>query len=133
MSAALPVLVALRGIPGIGKTVLARAVGREPGWPALEKDDIKEVVYGRTPVADGLSYHLLFRLAQRQVRQGLNVVVDSPLMIAGLYALASRTALERVTTSFREFCTVGTIATNVALVSGTAAYFERGVLSDVCG
>jgi len=94
MSVALPLLVAVRGMPGIGKTALALALGRELGWPVLDKDDIKEIVYGRTPVADELSYDLLFGLARRQLRQGLNVVVDSPLMHAGLYALALRTAFE---------------------------------------
>ncbi len=94
MSAALPVLAALRGMRGIGKSALAREVGRELGWPLLDKDDIKAVVYGRTQVADEVSYDLLFRLARRQLQQGLNVLVDSPLMHRGLYELASRTARE---------------------------------------
>jgi len=94
MSAHVPILAALRGLPGIGKSALARAVGRELEWPVLDKDDFKEIVYGRTAVPDELSYDLLFRPAQRQLRQGLSVIADSPLLNAGLYALAARTASE---------------------------------------
>jgi len=85
-------LVALRGMPGIGKSVLARAVGGELGWPVLDKDDIKDVLAGRTDRADELAYDLLFHLAHRQLRQGLSVICDSPLMHPGLYALAGQTA-----------------------------------------
>jgi len=69
MSADVPILAALGGLPGIGKSALARAVGRELEWPVLDKDDFKEIVYGRTAVPDELSYDLLFRLAQRHLRQ----------------------------------------------------------------
>ena len=57
------------GCPGLANPALARAVGRELGWPVLDKDDFKEIVYGRTAVPDQLSYDLLFRLARRHLRQ----------------------------------------------------------------
>jgi predicted kinase len=89
-----PLLVAMRGMPGVGKSALARAVSRELAWPVLDKDDIKDVVYGRTDNADQLAYDLLFWLARRQLQLGLSVVCDSPLQYPGLYALAVRTASE---------------------------------------
>ena len=94
MSARGSLLVALRGLPGIGKSVLARAVGRELGWAVLDKDDLKDVLAERIEHADELAYDLLFRVAGRLVAQGQSVVCDSPLMHAGLYALADRTARE---------------------------------------
>ena len=49
MSADVPILAALGGLPGIGKSGLARGVGRELGWPVPDKDDFKEIVYGAQP------------------------------------------------------------------------------------
>ena len=77
MSSGRPILAALRGLPGIGKSALAQALGRELGWPVLDKDDCKDVLYGRAEAADELAYDLLFRLARRQLQLGLSVVCDS--------------------------------------------------------
>ena len=38
-------LVLITGHPAAGKTTLARYLGKALGWPALCKDDIKEVLY----------------------------------------------------------------------------------------
>ncbi len=89
-----PLLVALRGMPSVGKSVLARGVSRQLGWPVLDKDDIKDIVYGWTEAADTLAYDLLFGLARGHLQQGLSVLCDSPLLHPGLYALASQSADE---------------------------------------
>jgi predicted kinase len=89
-----PLLVATRGMPGIGKSVLARAIALEFGWPVFDKDDIKDVVYGRAEAPDRLAYDLQVRLARRQLRQGLSVVCDSPMLHPGVYALAAQAADE---------------------------------------
>jgi diadenosine tetraphosphate (Ap4A) HIT family hydrolase/predicted kinase len=89
-----PLLVAMRGMPGVGKSALARAISREFGWPVLDKDDIKDVVHGRADAPDRLSYDLQFRLARRQLQQGLSVVCDSPMLHPGVYVLAAQAADE---------------------------------------
>jgi predicted kinase len=89
-----PLLVAMRGLPGVGKSALARSVSVELGWPVLDKDDIKDVLHGRVDAADELAYDLLFWLARRQLRLGLSVVCDSPLQYPGVHALAVRAAAE---------------------------------------
>jgi diadenosine tetraphosphate (Ap4A) HIT family hydrolase/predicted kinase len=84
----------MRGMPGIGKSVLARAISLEFGWPVLDKDDIKDVVHGRADAPDRLSYDLQFWLARLQLQQGLSVVCDGPMLHPGVYALAAQSADE---------------------------------------
>ena len=88
----MPLLVVLRGLPGIGKTSLAGSLARELGWPLLDKDDFKQVLLGRVDAADELAYDLLFEVAGWQLAHGLSVLCDSPLQFASLYELAQRTA-----------------------------------------
>jgi predicted kinase len=90
-----PLLVAMRGMPGIGKSVLARAISLEFGWPVLDKDDIKDAVYGGAEAPDRLAYDLQFRLARCQLQQGLSVVCDSPMLHPGVYALAAQAPMQR--------------------------------------
>lgn len=85
-------LVALRGLPGVGKSSLGQAVARALGWVYLDKDDLKTVILGHTADDGWLAYELLFSQAERHLRQGLSVVCDSPLQFGGLYAAAQRTA-----------------------------------------
>jgi sugar phosphate isomerase/epimerase len=51
-----PLLVAMRGMPGIGKSVVARAISLEFGWPVLDKDRPlqKSVRFRQTEVSAGL-------------------------------------------------------------------------------
>ena len=79
-------LVALKGLPSIGKSTFASALGKTLGWPVLDKDDFMD------PPDSTLAYELLFGLCGRLLGQGQNVVCDSPLMYASLYAQAQRTA-----------------------------------------
>jgi predicted kinase len=87
-------LVALKGMPGSGKSTLGRALGRRLGWPLVDKDDAMDLLAGRAPDAGRLAYDVTFNIARRQLRQGLGVICDSPLTFASLYAQAGRIAAE---------------------------------------
>lgn len=84
-------VLAMQGPPGAGKSTLARAVSARLGWPLLDKDDIKDLLDGQAEQAGALSYEILLRLVDRQLRQGVSVVCDSPLLARtyeGLQAIA---------------------------------------------
>lgn len=75
----MPMLIAMRGAPGTGKSTLARALSRRLRWPVIDKDDIKDVLDGQMEAAGGASYDVMVRLVCRQLAQGLDVICDSPL------------------------------------------------------
>ena len=88
------VLIALKGFSGSGKSALGRALDRRLGWPIVDKDDVKDVLHGRTPEANQLSYDVMFRIARRQLLQGSSVICDSPLNFPHLYEAARELAAE---------------------------------------
>ncbi len=80
-------LIVFAGLPGTGKTTLARAVARELRATYLDKDTIKDAAMalararkleGGAEFAAALSYELLIPLAKDNLTLGLPVVVDSP-------------------------------------------------------
>lgn len=83
-----PVLVAFKGHPGVGKSAIARALGRHLAIALIDKDDIKDILSGQCADAGGLAYTVMFNIARRQLMQGLNTICDSPLSEPGGYTTA---------------------------------------------
>ncbi len=82
-----PQLIVFAGLPGTGKSSLARAVAREFKAVYLDKDTIKDramALAGQmkldqaAALAGPLSYELLVDLARDNLTLGLPVVLDSP-------------------------------------------------------
>lgn len=84
---ATPQMIVFAGLPGTGKSSLARAVARELRAVYLDKDTIKDTaiavardlkVEQGPALAGPLSYELLAALARDNLTLGLSVVLDSP-------------------------------------------------------
>src|SRR5512145_2794110 len=84
----MPTLIAFKGHPGVGKSVIARGLGRRLGIPVIDKDDVKDLLGGACDDAGGLAYMVMFNIARRQLIQGLSVICDSPLSEIGGYTTA---------------------------------------------
>jgi predicted kinase len=78
------VVVAMKGHPGSGKSTAARAIAAALRCPLLDKDDVRDCTLPleglvAAGMLNDLSYAVLWRMVERQVRLGLSVVIDSPL------------------------------------------------------
>jgi predicted kinase len=91
-----PLLIALKGHPGSGKSAIARALGRRLCIPVIDKDDIKDILDGACENAGGLAYAAMFNVARRQLLQGLSVICDSPLSEVAGYTAAQCIAHDAV-------------------------------------
>ncbi len=82
--ASAPTLVLMAGLPGAGKTTLALAIGKELGWPVLDKDTVKTTLLEAAvpeAVAGPASYLLPLALCRDLVvQQRLSVIFDSPAL-----------------------------------------------------
>lgn len=90
-----PLIVAMKGHPGTGKSTLARDIATALRCPLLDKDDVRDCTLpvqqtlgaataassagGAAALLNDLAYSVLWRMAETQLRLGLTVVVDSPL------------------------------------------------------
>ena len=85
-------LLCLKGHPGTGKSTLANSLSRHLRWPLIDKDDVKDHTWD---LANGneLSYAVMWQIVETQLRNGLSVVVDSPLARPQLYEAAKSIAL----------------------------------------
>lgn len=92
MSSNKPLLIALKGHPGSGKSVVGRALGRHLRIPVIDKDDIKDVLDGLCDDPGGLAYTAMFNVARRQLLQGMSVICDSPLSEPVGYTAAASVA-----------------------------------------
>src|SRR4051794_22796098 len=78
-------LIVFSGLPGTGKSSLAEAVGRQLAIPVFAKDWLEGVLVRcqlqpASAAASSLgyaSYELLTTLAERQLRLGQSVILDS--------------------------------------------------------
>lgn len=87
-------LIAMRGMPGCGRSAVSRALGKQLGYPVIDKDDIKDILDGHTSQAGGLAYETMFNIARRQLLQGLDVICDSPLTFSMSYHKTQSIAAE---------------------------------------
>ncbi|HLL78815.1 MAG TPA: AAA family ATPase [Ktedonobacteraceae bacterium] len=86
--------MALKGLPGCGKSTLGRTLSKQLGWPLIDKDDIKDIIDEHISEAGGLAYDTMFNIARRQLLQELNVICDSPLNYTVSYEKAQQVAAE---------------------------------------
>ena len=74
-------LLQMAGIPGSGKSAIARLIGRSTKAVVIDKDILKTAALeagAEEKLAGGLAYDVFFSLADHLLGQGWCVVLDSP-------------------------------------------------------
>ncbi|KAL6983219.1 hypothetical protein U1Q18_016610 [Sarracenia purpurea var. burkii] len=83
----IPLIIAMKGHPGTGKSTVAHSLASALRCPLIDKDDVRDctsTLQLPTPTVppkllNDLSYDVVWRVASTQLRLGLNVILDSPL------------------------------------------------------
>jgi predicted kinase len=94
----MPTLIAFAGLPGTGKTTIARELARRIGAVYLRIDTIEQALRTSRPFAgeiEDAGYRAAIALAEDNLRQGLDVITDAvnPLTLTrdAFEAAATRT------------------------------------------
>lgn len=85
-----PIIVAMKGHPGTGKSTLAQSIASALRCPLIDKDDVRDStellqssaltsLATAAQLLNDLSYEVIWRIASTQLHMRLSVVVDSPL------------------------------------------------------
>jgi predicted kinase len=94
----LPTLVLMAGLPGTGKSTLSQALGRELGWPVINKDELKRTFLnmGETDMRAGImAYETVFTFTHDLlVRQQLSIILDTASLYPFILEYATRIASE---------------------------------------
>lgn len=90
-----PTLVLFAGMPGSGKTTLARMVSRELRLPIFSKDRMQRVLRDHHLAAEntGDGYYLILDLADEQLGLGVSVILDATFPLDHFRIVASEIAV----------------------------------------
>ena len=91
-------LLQMAGMPGSGKSALARLIGRGAKAVVLDKDVLKTAALeggADEELASGVAYDTFFALASHLLGQGWSVVLDSPSFWETIPKRGSEIAAER--------------------------------------
>ena len=91
MPKARPFLIAMKGHPATGKSLVAAALARRLHCPLIDKDDVKDHILDLAE-ANQRSYTIMWQIAGVQLRLRLSVVAVSPLSYPEGYAEAQALA-----------------------------------------
>lgn len=93
-------LIVLSGLPGVGKTTIAREVARVTGAVHLRIDSIEQVLRGAGWQVEGEGYEVAYALAEDNLRLGRTVIADCvnpwPLTRREWRAVADRAGVRAV-------------------------------------
>ena len=88
----------MAGLPGAGKSALARVIGHRTATVVIDKDVLKTAALeagAEETLAGGIAYEAFFALADHLLGQGLGVVLDSPSFYDTIPAKGSALAAQR--------------------------------------
>ncbi|MGB2694502.1 MAG: AAA family ATPase [Dehalococcoidia bacterium] len=93
-----PFLLQMAGVPGSGKSALARLIGRCTGAVVIDKDVLNTAVLDvgvAEQHAGETAYEAFFALADHMLGQGLSVILDSPSFWESIPTRGSAIAAQR--------------------------------------
>ena len=87
-------LILFSGLPGSGKTTLARRLAQQLHIPVLAKDRIQAALraHGLAGRATADGYHLMLELADEQLALGISVILEAVFPLAGFRVSAHQLA-----------------------------------------
>ena len=87
-----PLLLLFSGLPGVGKTTLARRTACSPNYPLFTKDLFQSSlrIYKLADRTSPHGYYLLFDLAEEQIMNGMSVILDGVFPMQGFRERAAR-------------------------------------------
>ena len=87
-------LILCAGLPGSGKTTLARMIARRLNIPAFAKDRVQRVLrdHHLTPENSGDGYYIILDMADEQLSLGLSVILDATFPLDHFRTVASEIA-----------------------------------------
>ena len=91
-------LLQMAGMPGSGKSALARLIARSTKAVVIDKDVLKTAALhagADEELAGGLSYDVFFAMADHLLGQGWSVVLDSPSFWERIPKRGAETAAQR--------------------------------------